>query len=73
MSREGSAATPELTWALIAVNTVVFGAMAFSGGRVDNWKVEHLLRWGASVGYLVVAGQWWRLLSSMFLHASIAR
>jgi membrane associated rhomboid family serine protease len=31
-----------------------------------------LLAWGGGLGTLQVAGEWWRLLTSFFLHASLA-
>lgn len=69
---EGRAGPPMLTWTLIAVNTAIFGAMVWSGVPLLDAQVGQLEPWGASVVHLVAAGQWWRLLSSMFLHAGIA-
>lgn len=65
-------ATPRLTWALIAVNTAIFAAMVAAGVPLSGARVAHLEPWGASSVYLVAAGQWWRLLSAIFLHADIA-
>ncbi|MCB9451281.1 MAG: rhomboid family intramembrane serine protease [Anaerolineaceae bacterium] len=60
-------ARPTATYILIAVNVLVFVVRALS---VDlNWS---LLDWGANSPQLVLqAGEYYRLFTSMFLHASI--
>ncbi len=55
---------------LIAVNVLVFVAMAISV-RSASPSVDKLILWGANFGPLTLGGQWWRLLSSAFLHANI--
>lgn len=60
---------PIVTYALIAVNVVVYLSLYLYG----NPESEQTLRnFGALSPLLVEQGQWWRLLTSMFLHAGIA-
>ncbi|HIQ04231.1 MAG TPA: rhomboid family intramembrane serine protease [Anaerolineae bacterium] len=59
---------PYATYALLAVNVLIWLAMTVSGGS-ENADV--LLRFGAKYGPLIVAGEYWRLLTSMFLHIGI--
>jgi rhomboid protease GluP len=56
---------------LIAANVVMFILTAFSARSVMDIPVAVLLEWGANVGPLTIGHEWWRLLSSMFLHAGI--
>ena len=57
--------------ALIALNVLVFGVLAFSGAGFWTANFEVLTRWGSNFGLLTMGGQQWRLLTSMFLHAGI--
>jgi len=59
---------PLATYALIAVNVIVF-ALAYQPGGAET--AGRLRDFGALVPALVESGQWWRLFTSMFLHASI--
>jgi rhomboid protease GluP len=56
------------TCVLIAINAIVFGVEVWAGGAEDS---ETLFRLGGLVPEVVVAGQWWRLVSAMFLHAGL--
>ena len=57
--------TPAIAGICIAVAVgMLFGATPF-GDR------ETLLRWGASLGPLTTNGEWWRLLTSAFLHTGL--
>ena len=62
------AVEPRVTYALIAINIAVFFAQILTegGGRVSDGRVyvEGLL-----AGSLVDQGEWWRLLTSGFLHS----
>ena len=59
---------PGITWAsygLLAVNILVWLAMTLAGGS-DNPQV--LLDFGAKYGPAILAGEYWRLFTPMFLH-----
>jgi tetratricopeptide (TPR) repeat protein len=62
--------TPRLlvTPALVAVNVLVFLAMVASGVGAFDPSPEALLAWGAGYTSLTARGEWWRLLTSNFLH-----
>lgn len=58
---------PFFTYGLIAVNTVIY-ALALLNGGTDN--IDTLLRFGAKSNGLIVDGEWWRLITPLFLHLS---
>jgi len=58
-----------VTSALIAINIIIFVAMVASSRSID-FSIETLVKWGGSAGILVRQGEWWRLFTSMFLHAN---
>lgn len=63
----GATAKPVLTWALLAVNLVMWLAVLSVRGSAD---LDVLRDFGAMYGPLVKDGEYWRLLTAMFLHAS---
>lgn len=61
--------TPYLTYALVAVNVAVFVvgiAMGSDGFGRERMLVDYGLHGGA-----VASGEWWRLITSGFLHAGL--
>lgn len=67
-------ATP-VTFFLIAVNVLVFGAMIAKGVPSFAPTVEQLRAWGGSYGPITVTStdparhaQWWRIISAAFVH-----
>jgi membrane associated rhomboid family serine protease/tetratricopeptide (TPR) repeat protein len=60
-----------ITNLLITANVAVFAAMVFSGVSLVQPTVANMIAWGANFGPLVADGQWWRLLTSAFLHVGI--
>ena len=56
---------PYATYALIAINLIVFGFEMALGGSENQ---ETLYRMGALVPEDVLAGDWWRLITATFLH-----
>jgi membrane associated rhomboid family serine protease len=60
---------PLVTYALILINVGLFLLLYGSGGPGSD---QALRQYGALSPRLVEQGQWWRLFTSMFLHASVA-
>ena len=59
------------TQVLVGINFAVFVAMVLNGISVTDPGGEVLVRWGANWGRLTMTGQWWRLITYMFLHIGI--
>lgn len=53
---------------LVAINVLVFVAMCVAGVGVFQPDSQAVLAWGSNFGPLTTSGQWWRLLSSTFVH-----
>jgi rhomboid protease GluP len=68
-----AAATPSvfITPVLIALNVAVFVAMVAGGASWITPTPEVLIRWGAGHGPLTTHGQWWRLVTAMFVHIGV--
>jgi rhomboid protease GluP len=59
------------TLALLAINIAIFIIMVASGISWINPQTGQVLRWGADYGPYTLSGQYWRLVTSMFLHFGI--
>ncbi len=59
-----------LTQVLFGANVAVFLAMAFASSSVMDFP-GNVLYWGANVGPYTLSGQWWRLVTYMFLHGGL--
>jgi rhomboid protease GluP len=61
-----------VTQAIFGINVAVFIAMTLAGvSMLDNPGGQDLVRWGANFGPLTISGQWWRLLTCVFIHGGL--
>jgi membrane associated rhomboid family serine protease len=65
--KEGYFITP----IIIYLNILVFIIMAFAGLGFISFKGQDLLNWGANFRPMTTDGEWWRLLTSTFLHGGL--
>lgn len=56
---------------LVLINVAVFVAMAVSAHRLQAFGFAFLVGWGANFGSYTINGQWWRLLTALFVHLSL--
>src|SRR5690625_1793097 len=56
---------PFFTYLLIILNMVMYFILETNGGSTD---IENLIDFGAKFNPLIIDGEWWRIVSSMFLH-----
>lgn len=67
LPKEGFFITP-----IIAnLNILIYLIMVFAGLGLISFKGIDLLHWGANYGPYTTTGQWWRLLTSIFLHGGL--
>jgi rhomboid protease GluP len=59
---------PVVTYALIAINLLIFVAMMFSQASLLMPTPQEAIRWGADFGPLTFNGQWWRIITCCFVH-----
>ncbi|PMD73414.1 rhomboid family intramembrane serine protease [Companilactobacillus nuruki] len=57
-----------VTWGLLAITIGVFLVETFSGGSKN---INTLIMLGAKTNGLVQEGQWWRLITPIFLHIGV--
>jgi membrane associated rhomboid family serine protease len=61
-----------VTQLIVGINAAVFAVMLFSGvSMLSNPAGRDLIRFGANFGPLTLSGQWWRLLTSVFIHGGL--
>jgi rhomboid protease GluP len=60
-----------LTQVLLGANVMVFIAMVLASGPSLDFSGEVMVRFGANFGPFTLSGQWWRLLTYMFLHGGL--
>jgi rhomboid protease GluP len=60
-----------VTQAIFGINVAVFVAMALAGVSLTEPTLGQLWNWGANYGPLTIGGQWWRLLTCVFVHIGI--
>jgi len=66
--RERTPSAP-VTPALVGLNIVVFVLMLLGKGATGT--PDNLIAWGGSFGPRTTNGEWWRLVTTMFVHVSV--
>lgn len=66
-----SASTIGVTHVIFGINVAVFLGMVLSTSSVMGFTGSDLVRWGANLGPYTLSGEWWRLLTSVFVHGGI--
>ncbi|MBZ5654576.1 MAG: rhomboid family intramembrane serine protease [Acidobacteriia bacterium] len=65
-------ASMAVTQVFFGINVAVFLGMALAGvSMLDNPAGWDLVHWGANFGPFTVSGQWWRLLTCVFVHGGL--
>lgn len=60
-----------ITYGIIAINVLVFVLMVAQGISLISPTGIDIIRWGANFSPLTLSGDWWRLLSCVFVHIGI--
>lgn len=60
-----------VTLILVAINVLLFVIMIVSGVDFILPEANDLIRWGANYNPLTTGGDWWRLLSSSYIHIGV--
>jgi rhomboid protease GluP len=60
-----------MTQVMVAINVAVFVLMVLSGTSPFNPDGDTLIAWGANYGSKTLSGEWWRLLTCMYLHGGV--
>jgi rhomboid protease GluP len=63
--------TITLTHVLFGANIAVYLAMALASGAAMDFPGPEMVRFGANYGPLTLSGDWWRLVTYMFLHGGL--
>jgi membrane associated rhomboid family serine protease len=64
-----------LTQIIFGINAAVFLGMVFASGDpsaflspLQEFSTYEVIQWGANLGVLTLSGEWWRLLTCVFVH-----
>jgi len=61
----------QVTAIIVALNVLFFLLMVFSGLGFLSFTAPDLVKWGGNIRSLTTGGQWWRLLTSIFVHGGL--
>lgn len=60
-----------LTQIILGANVMIFIAMVLASGPSLDFNGQVMVHFGANYGPFTLGGQWWRLLTYMFLHGGL--
>jgi len=63
-----SGANLYVTYAIIAINLVIFVLMALDGAGIMEANGMVHIKWGSNYTPLTLSGDWWRLITNVFIH-----
>src|SRR3984957_20583869 len=66
-----SESTITLTQVIFGANVMVFIAMVLASGSAMDFSGQLRVHFGANFGPMTLSGDWWRLVTYMFLHGGI--
>lgn len=59
------------TTLLTGINVAVFIGMVLTGGAIMGFNSADLIRWGGNASPLTLSGQYWRLVTTGFVHGNL--
>jgi len=66
-----SAGSVHFTYGIIAINFLIFILMAVSNVNILAPTAKDIIRWGGNLPALTANGQWWRLITNVFVHIGL--
>ncbi len=60
-----------VTQVIFGINAAVFLGMILAGVSLTSPSSQQLIQWGGNLTSLTLGGQWWRLLTCVFVHRGI--